>query len=106
MAGAFVIAPWWEARNSRRVELLSGTAGSWYQVAGILRNSSFLLVGLLLLALPAAGQITLGDLSTDLNGTLSAGYTGDYGNQIPSAHSLSFGGSGTLSGSYYNPNFV
>ena len=106
MAGALAIAPLWEARSNLRAELLSETAGSWYQVAGVLRNSSFVLVGLLLLVLSAAGQITLGDLSTNLNGTLSAGYTGDYGNQISSDHSLAFGGSGTLSGFYYNPNFV
>ncbi len=106
MAGALAIAPWWEARSKLRAELLSGTAGSWYQVAGVLRNSGFLLVGLLLLALPAAGQITLGELSTNATGTISAGYTGDYGNQISSDHSLALGGTGTLSGFYYNPNFV
>ena len=88
------------------MKLLSETAGSWYQVAGVLRNSGFVLIGLLLLALPAAGQITLGELSTTANGTISAGYTGDYGNQISSDHGLSVGGSGTFSGSYYNPNFV
>jgi len=106
MAGAVAIAPLWEARSNLRAELLSETAGSWYQVAGLLRNSSFVLAGLLLLALPAAAQLTLGDLSTNLNGTLSAGYTGDYGNQISSDHSLALGGSGTFSGFYYNPNFV
>ena len=106
MAGALAIAPLWEARSNLRVELLSETAGSWYQVAGVLRNSGFVLVGLLLLAFPAAGQITLGELSTNATGTLSAGYTGDYGNQISSDHSLAFGGTGTLSGFYYNPNFV
>jgi len=106
MAGALAVAPLWEARNNREVELLSETAGSWYQVAGVLRNSGFVLVGLLLLALPAVGQLTVGDLSTNLNGVVSAGYTGDYGNQISSEHSLAFGGSGTLSGFYYNPNFV
>ena len=105
MAGAVAIAPLWEARNNLEVELLSETAGSWYQVAGVLRNSGFVLVGLLLLALPAAGQITLGELSTNATGTLSAGYTGDYGNQISSDHSMAFGGTGTLDGFYYNPNF-
>ncbi len=106
MAGALAIAPLWEARKNLRVELLSETAGSWYQVASILRNSGLVLVGLLLLALPAAGQVTLGELSTNLNGVVSAGYTGDYGNQISSDHGLTLGGSGTLSGFYYNPNFV
>jgi hypothetical protein len=75
-------------------------------VAAILRNTGFVLAGLLLLVLPAAGQLTLGDLSSNLNGVLSAGYNGDYGNSISSDHSLGFGGSGTLSGFYYNPNFV
>jgi hypothetical protein len=102
MAGA----PLWEARNNLEVDLLSGIAGSWYQVAGVLRNSSFVLVGLLLLALSAAGQITLGELSTNATGTISAGYNGDYGNQISSSHSLDFGGSGALAGFYYNPNFI
>ena len=106
MAGALAIAPLWEASIDLKEELLSETAGSWYQVAGVLRNSSFVLVGFLLLALPAAGQITLGELSTNLNGVVSAGYTGDYGNQISSDHGLALGGSGTLSGFYYNPNFV
>jgi len=42
----------------------------------------------------------------NLNGTLSAGYNGAYGNYITSSHSLSLGGAGTLSGFYYNPNFI
>jgi len=59
-----------------------------------------------LLALPAAGQIQVGELSSNLNGTISAGYTADYGNDIQSSHGLSVGGSATASGYYYNPNFV
>ena len=50
-------------------------------------------------------QLKLGDLSTDLSGTLSAGYTADYGNLTASDHGITAGGAGTLSGSYYNPNF-
>ena len=42
----------------------------------------------------------------NLNGNISAGYTGTYGNLIDSSHSLSFGGNGTLSGFYYDPNFL
>jgi len=76
-------------------------------VAGGFRNTGFVLVGLLLLTLPVAGQVTVGeDLSMNLNGIVSAGYTGDYGNTISSSHSLALGGSGTLSGFYYNPNFL
>jgi len=55
----------------------------------------------------AAGQVTVGEnLNMNLNGIVSAGYTGDYGNLTPSSHSMAFGGSSTLSGFYYNPNFV
>lgn len=62
---------------------------------------------LLLLALPAAGQIQVGDnLNLNLNGIMTAGYNGVYGNQINSSHGLNVGGNGTLSGSYYNPNFL
>ncbi len=71
-----------------------------------LRNPGLALLGLFLLVLPAAGQLNLGEFNTNLTGTLSAGYTGDYGNQITSDHSLAFGGTGTLNGYYYNPNFV
>jgi len=66
-----------------------------------------LLAGVLLLALPAAGQVEVGkNLSMDLNGTLGTGYSGDYGNDFGSSHSISGSGTGTLSGSYYNPNFL
>jgi hypothetical protein len=62
---------------------------------------------LLLLALPVAGQIQVGDnLNMNLNGIMTGGYNGVYGNQINSSHGLNFGGNGTLSGSYYNPNFL
>ncbi len=62
---------------------------------------------LLLLALPATAQVQVGDnLSLNLNGLMTAGYNGVYGNQINSNHGLDFGGNGTLSGSYYNPNFL
>jgi hypothetical protein len=60
----------------------------------------------LLLSLPAAAQLKVGETSSNLNGTISTGYSGDYGNLINSDHSLSFGGSGTFSGFYYNPNFL
>ncbi len=42
----------------------------------------------------------------NLNGQVSAGYTADYGNQIPSDHGITAGGNGTLNGFYYNPNFL
>src|ERR1035438_10514256 len=52
-------------------------------------------------------QVQIGE-NTKINagGLFTAGYAGDYGNQIPSSHGLQFGASGNLSGYYYNPNFV
>lgn len=66
-----------------------------------------MVVGILLLMLPAAAQLKIGDnTSLDANGTIFGGYNGTYGNLIPSSHSMSFGGAGTVSGYYYNPNFL
>ena len=63
--------------------------------------------GLVLFVLPAAGQVQVGDnLSMNLTGNVSAGYSATYGNLMDSSHNLSFGGNGTLSGSYYDPNFL
>jgi hypothetical protein len=59
-----------------------------------------------MLAPRAIGQVRAGDLSMNLSGTVSSGYTGTYGNIIQSSHGLNFGGTGTLSGSYYDPNFL
>ncbi len=78
----------------------------WVNVRVTLRHAAPILVVALLLILPAAGQMKLGESSNNLNGTVSAGYNGDFGNLIPSDHSLSVGGNGTLSGFYYNPNFL
>lgn len=39
-------------------------------------------------------------------GLLSFGYSGDYGNDIPSSHGFNGGIDGKLSGYYYNPNFL
>jgi hypothetical protein len=85
---------------------MQGKNRSWCYVAGLLRNSSCLLLGVLLLTLPAVGQLEIGQLSNQLSGTLASGYNGSYGNLIGSDHSLSVGGTGTLSGFYHDPNFV
>lgn len=77
-----------------------------YAVRRIIRDAFCGIAGLLLLVLPAAAQIQIGDLSSNLNGTVSAGYSADYGNDIQSSHGLDLGGSATASGYYYSPNFV
>jgi hypothetical protein len=62
--------------------------------------------GLLLLPRPVAAQARLGDLSTSLSGTVSAGYTADYGNMTSSSHGFTLGGEASLNGSYHDPNFL
>jgi hypothetical protein len=78
-------------------------------VEGIVKRTGWALGGFLLtvsLALSAVAQVKVGETSSNLNGTITTGYTGDYGNLINSDHSLYFGGSGTLNGFYYDPNFL
>lgn len=62
--------------------------------------------GLLLLALPASAQWKYGDFTSSANGTLSFGYSADYGNLTGSDHSWVLGGTGNFTGSFYNPNFL
>jgi len=76
-------------------------------VRTIHRVAGFTGLGLLLLfAKPASGQVQVGDASMNMNGTVSAGYSAVYGNETGSSHSLGFGGTGTLSGFYYEPDFL
>jgi hypothetical protein len=59
------------------------------------------------LTLAASAQVTVGDnISMNLNGQASFGYTSDYGNTMPSDHGFTFGGTGNLTGSYYTPTFL
>jgi hypothetical protein len=61
---------------------------------------------LLLLTWPVAAQVKVGDVSATMAGTVAPGYSATYGNQTSSSHAWALGGAGTLSGSYYNPNFL
>src|SRR5271166_126549 len=94
--------------EARKKQMLN-QSGDWKKLVSMKAaylNIALTLAGVLLLALPAAAQLRLGESSNNLSGTLSTGYNADYGNLIPSSHSLSFGGTGTLSGFYSNPNFL
>src|SRR6266702_3671863 len=73
-----------------------------------IRYAGFLLLlALGLFGQSARAQVQVGDdVRMNLNGSLTAGYSGSYGDQIQSNHSLNYGGDATLSGSYYNPNFL
>src|SRR5260370_39108012 len=73
---------------------------------GTWRVASLVQTGLLILALRVAAQVKFGKTSTDMNGTISSGYTANYGNMTGSTHGWTIGGAATLSGSFYNPNFL
>ena len=79
----------------------------WCDVVTGIRKAWVILAGLLALASPLLGQITIGsDLAMRLNGTVSVGYNGTYGSDIASSHGLGFGGTAGISGYFYNPNFL
>ena len=75
-------------------------------MTGSRRTSWLLQAGLMLFALPAAAQVQLGETSTNMNGTVSAGYAADFGNMTSSDHSWVIGGVSNFSGSYHSPNFL
>ena len=57
--------------------------------------------------LPQAPQLSVGENTKLSAGALfTFGYSGDYGNAIPSNHGLTWGLDGNLAGYYYNPNFL
>jgi hypothetical protein len=62
--------------------------------------------GALLLAMPVAAQVKIGETSVKANGTVSTGYTATYANDAASNHGWTVGGVGTFAGSYYSPNFL
>jgi len=64
-------------------------------------------IGVLMATAIASAQVTVGEnLKLNAGGLFTAGYAGDYGNEIPSSHGLNFGLNGTIDGSYYNPSFL
>jgi hypothetical protein len=75
-------------------------------VSGSLRVAWLVLAGVLLAVPTVPAQVKVGDFTTSLSGTVSPGYSATYGNQIGSTHSWALAGAGTLSGNYYNPNFL
>lgn len=77
-----------------------------WEMRGAKRNAWGWLVGLILLALPCAGQMQVGDnLHMNLSGDVGLNYSGGI-NQGLSDHSLGFAGDGNLTGNYYSPNFL
>ena len=58
----------------------------------------------LLCMIPAAAQVA-NNLHLNASGDVNAGYSGDFGDS-GSDHGLGLGGSGSIGGYYYNPNFA
>jgi len=70
------------------------------------RNAVILAVLVLLHTAVAAAQVTAGDASMNLNGSVSGGYSGSFADQGPSGHGFGAGGNADLSGFYYSPQFL
>lgn len=70
------------------------------------RVARLMMAGILLLALPAAAQVKFGEFTTHLSGIVTPGYTAAYGNDTQSNHAWALAGTGSLTGNYYNPNFL
>jgi hypothetical protein len=52
-------------------------------------------------------QVSVGDnVKLNLSGDLTTGYNGTFGDSQITSHSLDFGGSGSLHGYFYNPQFL
>ena len=58
------------------------------------------------MAAPLVAQLKLGETTSSASGTVSSGYTADYGNQMSSDHGWTEGGTGNYNGSFYSPNFL
>jgi hypothetical protein len=69
------------------------------------RNTLLVLLASLMLALPCAAQMELGNTAMSLSGDIGFNYNGGL-DQGSSGHSLGFSGDAALHGSYYNPNFL
>jgi hypothetical protein len=70
------------------------------------RNTVIVAIFLLAFTTRASAQVSRGETSLGLNGSVSAGYADDYSNVAGSAdHSIQGAGTADLFGSYFNPNF-
>jgi hypothetical protein len=70
------------------------------------RNIVVLALLVLTQAAIASAQVTAGEASMNLSGSVSGGYSGSFTNLGPSSHGLGFGGIGDLSGFYHSPQFL
>jgi hypothetical protein len=66
----------------------------------------FAQASLLALAVHAGAQVKLGEVTSSASGTISTGYSADFGNVISSDHNWLLGGVANYAGSFHNPNFL
>jgi hypothetical protein len=98
-----------DIRNEREKDpqrLAEAEKQGWHTVKGWRRVAWLVQAGILLAARPVTAQVKFGDFTTSLSGTIAPGYSAEYGNQTSSNHNWALGGAGTMSGSYYSPNFI
>jgi len=72
----------------------------------LIRLAVVVSISLLFYAVPTVAQVEIDGVHLSAGGDLSAGYNGDFGSTGGSDHGLTLGGSGSLGGYYYNPNFA
>ncbi len=78
--------------------------GMWFPVKW-LQEALYMLLGILLLALPSAAQVEVGDAKMNLSGDIGFNYNSNI-NDGSSSHSFSLSGDANLTGSYYDPRFL
>jgi len=72
-----------------------------------LRALEFALAAILCSGRTLWAQVQLGsETQLSLNGSVSAGYSGDMTNEGPNGHGFIFGGTGNFDGSYHSPQFL
>jgi hypothetical protein len=65
------------------------------------------LAGLVCCGAPLRAQVQVGsETQLNLNGNISAGYSGSMSNEGPDSHGLDFGGMGNLNGYFHSPQFL
>lgn len=71
-----------------------------------LYKACWILAGIVVLAMPAAAQLEIGDkTSVSMNGSVGVNYDGSI-DQGQSSHGLGFTGNANIAGNYYSPNFL
>jgi len=71
------------------------------------RVLGFAVAGILCTGTNLSAQIQAGsETQLNLNGSVSAGYSGASSNEGPDSHGLNFGGTGNLSGYFHSPQFL